>query len=57
MMLGGSVQSPDAGSRFLLLNGDVVREGATIAPGLTLESIRPGEAVFNLRGTRWRMAL
>jgi general secretion pathway protein B len=54
--LGGSVWSEDPGSRFVLINGDVVREGQQLAPGLVLERLRPHEAQFNFQGTRWRMA-
>ncbi|NDY93160.1 general secretion pathway protein GspB, partial [Ideonella livida] len=55
LSLGGSVWSEDAANRFVLLNGEVVREGQAVAPGLVLERLLPREAQFSFQGTRWRM--
>ena len=49
MAIGGAIYSDVAASRFLLVNGQVVREGERAAPGVTLERIGPNAAVL-----RWR---
>jgi general secretion pathway protein B len=41
LALGGAVYSPDRLQRFVLLAGQIVREGATLAPGIVLERIEP----------------
>lgn len=51
----GSVYSEDAGSRFVMLNGDVVKEGGQPAPGLVLERIEPKSAVLRFKGQRFRL--
>lgn len=57
LSLGGSVYSDDRASRFLILNGEVVHEGAQIGPHLVLEQIQAREAIFRYRDTRWRLPL
>ncbi len=49
LAIGGLIYSPSAASRFILINGQVVREGEAAAPGVTLERIGPKGAVL-----RWR---
>ncbi len=49
MLIGGAIYSDQPGSRFVVINGLVVREGETAAPGVTLERIGPKSAVI-----RWR---
>jgi general secretion pathway protein B len=49
MQIGGAIYSDQPGSRFVVINGLVVREGETAAPGVTLERIGPKSAVI-----RWR---
>jgi general secretion pathway protein B len=49
LAIGGLIYSPSAASRFILINGQVVREGEAAAPGVTLERIGPKSAVL-----RWR---
>lgn len=57
LAVGGSVWSDDPASRFLLVNNEVLREGQRLGHSeLLLERLAPHEAVFNFRGTRWRMA-
>ncbi|WP_374563028.1 general secretion pathway protein GspB [Ideonella sp.] len=55
LMVTGSVYSEDAGSRFVMLNGDVVKEGGQPAPGLVLERIEPKSAVLRFKGQRFRL--
>lgn len=49
MQVGGAIYSDQPGSRFVVINGLVVREGETAAPGVVLERIGPKSAVI-----RWR---
>jgi len=51
----GSVYSEDATSRFIMLNGEVVKEGGQPAPGLVLERIEPKSAVLRFKGQRFRL--
>ena len=44
LQLSGSMHSPDARLRSLILNGQLYREGDLIAPGLKLEEIGPRSA-------------
>lgn len=39
--IGGAVHSPEPGRSFVMVGGQIVREGATLAPGITLERIEP----------------
>jgi general secretion pathway protein B len=49
MLIGGAIYSDQPASRFVVINGLVVREGETAAPGVTLERIGPKSAIV-----RWR---
>lgn len=51
----GGVYSDNATQRMLIVSGQVVNEGAEIAPGLVLEQIRAKSAVLRFRG--WRYAV
>jgi general secretion pathway protein B len=53
LALGGAIWSDNAASRFLIVNGQVLREGDTAAPGVVLERIGP-KAAF-LRWRDWRI--
>jgi general secretion pathway protein B len=53
----GVVYAEQAAQRLLVVNGQVAREGDEIAPGLTLEQIRPRSAVLRWRGQRFEMPL
>lgn len=57
LALGGSVWSDSAASRFVILNGQVLREGETVAPGLVLERIQATSAVLRWRGLRVELPL
>ena len=48
---------PQPGALPLVVNGQVVREGTTLAPGLRLESIGRQSAIFSIRGQRFEMKL
>ena len=49
LKLGGAIHSQRAADRLLIVDGQVVREGDTVAPGVVLEQIRPRSAIF-----RWQ---
>ncbi|WP_374588767.1 general secretion pathway protein GspB [Ideonella dechloratans] len=55
--VSGSVYSDDPASRFVIVRGEVVHEGATLAPELVLEQIRPHELVLRYKGQRMRQPL
>ena len=42
---------------MVIVNGDVQREGSVVAPGVTLELIKPKSAVFAIRGKRFEVPL
>jgi general secretion pathway protein B len=53
--ISGSIYSEDAASRFLMVNGEVVREGGRLGPDLVLEQIQPKSAVLRYKGYRYRV--
>jgi general secretion pathway protein B len=55
LAVGGSVYSPQPASRMVIVNGQVFREGDTLAPGLKLEQIRAKSAIFSIRGERFEL--
>ncbi|MDB6000289.1 MAG: hypothetical protein JWP52_1988 [Rhizobacter sp.] len=56
LAIGGSVYSESAGSRMLIVNGQIFHESDTLIPGLKLEQIRLKEAVMNFRGYRYEVS-
>lgn len=57
MSIGGSVYSPQASARMIVVNGQVFQEGNALTPELVLEQIRPKSAVFTIRGQRFEVPL
>lgn len=55
LAVGGSVYSDDAASRFIMLNGEVVKEGSQPVPGLVVERIEARSAVLRFKGERFRL--
>jgi len=53
----GVVYAEQPAQRLVVVNGQVLREGDEIAPGLQLEQIRPRSAVLRWRGQRIEMPL
>ena len=51
--IGGSIYSNNAESRFVIINGQVVREGEPAATGIVLERVGPKSAI--LRWREWRI--
>lgn len=54
LAISGTVYSDDPASSFVIINGEVQREGARLAPDLVLEQIRPRELLLRFRGQRYR---
>lgn len=52
LTIGGSIYSDNASSRFVMINGQVVREGEAAAPGVTVERIGPQSAVLRFKDRR-----
>ena len=57
LVVGGSVWSDSAASRFVILDGQVLREGESVAPGLVLERIQPKAVVLRWRDMRVEITL
>jgi general secretion pathway protein B len=55
IQVSGSSYSANREHRMLIANGQVVKEGQELSPGLTLEVIGPRSAVFNHNGTRFNI--
>ncbi|AOW13541.1 hypothetical protein LPB72_11045 [Hydrogenophaga crassostreae] len=53
--VSGSSYSANAAHRMLIANGQVVKEGQELSPGLLLEAIGPHSAIFNQGGTRFNV--
>ena len=56
LVVGGSIYSDNAASRFVIINGQVVREGESAAPGVTVERIGPRSAVLRAKDRRVELA-
>lgn len=57
LVVGGSVYSPKASARMVVINGQVFQEGNNLGPELKLEQVRPKTAVFSIRGQRFEVPL
>lgn len=55
LSVSGGSYSANPAHRLLIVNGAVLQEGQTVAPGLTLEQIGANEAVLNHQGLRFRI--
>ena len=53
MLITGGVYSNNPAQRMLIVNGQVVSQGADLGSGVTLEEIKPKAAVLNFRGARY----
>lgn len=53
--VGGSTWSANAASRFVILNGQLLRENETLTPELTLRQIRQRSLVLEFRGQRFEL--
>lgn len=57
LVMGGSIWSESALSRFVIVNGQVVREGEAAAPGVTVEKIAPRSVLLKWRELRFEVPL
>ena len=57
LKVGGSVWSEQPASRFLMVDGQLLREGEAVAPGLVLERIGPKRAQLRWREQRFELPL
>lgn len=53
LTITGGVYSASKAQRMLIVNGNVVAEGADLGSGVTLEEIKPKTAVLRFRGARY----
>ena len=53
LAVGGAMYSQTPANRMLIINGQVFREGDTLAPGLVLEQIKLKSAVLKVKGLRY----
>jgi len=53
LAISGGVHSDNAAQRMLIVGGQVVAEGAELAPGVVLEQVRARTAVLRFRGYRY----
>jgi general secretion pathway protein B len=54
--ISGGVFSPNPAQRMLIVGGQVFNEGSEIAPGLTIDEIKPRTAVLKFRGARYTVS-
>ena len=57
LVMGGSIWSDSALSRFVIINGQVVREGEAAAKGMVLERIGPKTVTVRWRDLRVELPL
>ena len=53
LAISGGVHSENAAQRLLIVGGQVLNEGAEVAPGVLLEQVRARSAVLKFRGFRY----
>lgn len=56
LAIGGAIYSDQPAARMLLVGGQLLHEGDTAAPGVTLERIGPRSAVLRWRELRYEVA-
>ena len=55
MVVSGSMYAPEASGRMLVLDGQVMREGQALRPGLVVERIGPSSATLSYKGQRFAL--
>ena len=53
LAISGGVYSQNVAQRMLIVGGQVVAQGAQLAPGVVLDEIRPHSAVLRFRGYKY----
>lgn len=57
LAFGGSIYSNTPANRLLIVNGQLMHEGDSLGPGVTLEQIKPKAAVLIIGGQRYEIGL
>jgi general secretion pathway protein B len=57
LAFGGSIYSNTPANRLLIVNGQLMHEGDSLGPGVTLEQIKPKAAVLTIGGQRYEIGL
>lgn len=55
LVISGSVYSPDPARRLLIVNGQVMREGADLGQGLVLREVKQDSAVLGFKGSNYNV--
>jgi general secretion pathway protein B len=55
LVIGGAIYSDNPGSRMLMVGGQLLKEGDTAGPGVTLEQIKPRSAVLRWKDVRFEV--
>lgn len=55
LVISGSVYSPDPTKRLLIVNGQVMREGADLGQGVVLREVKQDSAVLGFRGSNYNV--
>lgn len=55
LVINGGVHSPNPARRRVIVNGQVVREGADLGAGVVLEQIKPDSVVLGFRGEHFHV--
>jgi general secretion pathway protein B len=55
LVINGGVYSANPKNRLVIVNGQVVREGADLGSGVTLEQINPAGVVVGFRGAHYKL--
>ncbi|MFL6694906.1 MAG: general secretion pathway protein GspB [Ramlibacter sp.] len=53
LVISGSVYSPDPAKRILIVNGQMMREGADLGQGVVLQEVRQEGAVLGFKGNNY----
>lgn len=55
LVISGSVYSPDPAKRLLIVNGQVMREGADLGQGVVLREVKADSAVLGFKGSNYNV--
>lgn len=55
LVISGSVYSPDPAKRLLIVNGQVMREGADLGEGVVLREVKADSAVLGFKGSNYNV--
>lgn len=56
LSIGGAIYSDSAAQRMLIVGGQLLHEGDSVAPGVVLEQIKPKAAVLRKDQLRWEVS-